>query len=127
MRSSPFAALTGAEKQIKWLEVQSIRLPYVHGSVDTMTAEDEPVEPFVETAAAPPPAPVKVLPKKQTQPISSVPLRQPSAPTPEPEKRAVPSGFTASDFQKTRHRQYDAVIARMKQAEQSTQQYHPLG
>ena len=25
---SPFAALTGAEKQLKWLEYQSIRLPY---------------------------------------------------------------------------------------------------
>ena len=28
-QQSPFAALTGAEKQIKWLEYQSIRLPYV--------------------------------------------------------------------------------------------------
>jgi len=25
--TSPFAALTGAEKQIRWLEYQSIRLP----------------------------------------------------------------------------------------------------
>ena len=28
-RVSPFAALTGAEKQIKWLEYQSVRLPYI--------------------------------------------------------------------------------------------------
>ena len=26
---SPFAALTGAEKQIKWLEYQSVKLPYI--------------------------------------------------------------------------------------------------
>lgn len=31
---SPFAALTGEEKQLKWLEYQSIRLPYTETAVE---------------------------------------------------------------------------------------------
>ena len=33
-RVSPFAALTGAEKQIKWLEYQSVRLPYIQSGME---------------------------------------------------------------------------------------------
>lgn len=88
--SSPFAELTGAEKQLKWLEYQTVRLPYVQGAVD---AAPEPKTP---------------LPEKETvQAAPSMPL---------------PS-HTYQDFQKTRHSQYDAVIARMKQAEKKTTRY----
>lgn len=39
-RVSPFAALTGAEKQIKWLEYQSIRLPYIEGGMETSLPDE---------------------------------------------------------------------------------------
>lgn len=88
--SSPFAELTGTEKQLKWLEYQTVRLPYVQGAVD---------------AAPEPKAP---LPEKETVQIP------PPAPTP---------SRTYQEYQKTRHSQYDAVIARMKQAEKKTTGY----
>ena len=97
---SPFAALTGDEKQIKWLEYQTIRLPYIQGAVD----------------AAPPEAPAKAEEPLQKGQDSPIPRRFPEPP---PE---VPRVY--SDFQKTRHSQYDAVIARMKQAEMNTTRYH---
>jgi len=85
---SPFASLTGAEKQIRWLEYQSIRLPYVSGDLDT--------EPETRTA--------KITPKNET-----VELPQPPAEIP----RVMPD-------LRSRHSQYDAVIARLKQAELQT-------
>lgn len=93
--TSPFAALTGAEKQIRWLEYQSVRLPYV------------------EAAAEPIPSPAP-KPKEEVKPAPAASER----PQPPPE---VPR--TMADFQKTRHSQYDAVIARMKQAELQSRQY----
>lgn len=88
--SSPFAELTGAEKQLKWLEYQTVRLPYVQGTVD---ATSEPKAPLPE--------------KEPVQAAPSMP----------------PPSRTYQDFQKTRHSQYDAVIARMKQAEKKTTRY----
>ena len=92
---SPFAALTGAEKQIRWLEYQSIRLPYVQGSMD----------PVPECTKVP----------AQPQPDSEKPKKEEAAcdrPQPPPEvPRVMP------DLQRSRHSQYDAVIARLKQAE----------
>ena len=41
-QQSPFAALTGAEKQIKWLEYQSIRLPYVQNAIEQPAAKAKP-------------------------------------------------------------------------------------
>lgn len=96
---SPFAALTGAERQIKWLEYQSIKLPYIQSDIQTETEAD--------TVPQPPPAPAPVR----------------TAPPPPPE---VPRGPVRQDFQRTRHSQYDAVIARMKQAELQTGRYHPM-
>ncbi len=87
---SPFAALTNAEKQIRWMEYQTIRLPYVHSSSMEPDHTDE-----VKAVAE------KIPPVKQERP-------QPPPEVP----RIMPS-----DFQRTRHSQYDAVIARMKQAE----------
>lgn len=98
---SPFAALSGAEKQIRWLEYQSIQLPYVPAGFEENAAiekmnnqEEEPLE------------------RSQPQPQKAI-----DRPQPPPE---VPR--TMADLQKTRHSQYDAVIARMKQAELQTRQ-----
>ena len=91
--TSPFAALTGAEKQIRWLEYQSIRLPYVQGNMDEnlqKAADTDEKEPLQSTAKA-----------------AAVSLPQPPPEIP----RTMP------DMQRTRHSQYDAVIARLKQAE----------
>lgn len=104
---SPFAALTGAEKQIKWLEYQSVRLPYIQ-----TTAETEPAMPVEKLK----PAPAEVKPANVQQP-------SPTRPLPPPE---IPRAAQQTDFQKTRHSQYDAVIARMKQAELQTQRYQSM-
>lgn len=190
-RLSPFAALTGDEKQLKWLEYQSIRLPYVQGSVDPYPedapmeaapaeaapleageAPSETVQPQPQTAlgqapltarpqAQPSPtafppgqAPAAPEPQAQASPslqprarLSQAPLTaasqprraqpappaqaappkppQPSAPASQP---AAPSGSVTYrlDYHKPQHRQYDAVIARMKQAEQKAAPCQPL-
>ncbi len=51
---SPFAALTGAEKQLKWLEYQSIRLPYTEAAVEK---PETPVAPAPEAASETPKKP----------------------------------------------------------------------
>ena len=100
-RVSPFAALTGAEKQIKWLEYQSIRLPYIEGGMETSLPDEA-------TAAS------QLQPKEKKEPEKALPS-QPAPVSPQLASRnAIPN---AADFQKTRHSQYDAIIARMKQAE----------
>lgn len=53
-RVSPFAALTGAEKQIKWLEYQSVRLPYIQSGM-----EDVPDTPAAAPQSSPAPSPTK--------------------------------------------------------------------
>lgn len=103
---SPFAALTGAEKQIRWLEYQSIRLPYVEANMD------EPVE-------AAQPATVDVVKKPEVVPTAEAKSAAIERPQPPPE---VPRTMPA-DYQKTRHSQYDAVIARLKQAELQSRRY----
>lgn len=103
---SPFAALSGAEKQIKWLEYQSIRLPYVAADIEPAQAEAMPKTQTREKPAA-----------ETTEPVRSAVER----PQPPPE---VPR--TMPDFQKTRHSQYDAVIARMKQAELQSKRFQNL-
>ena len=99
---SPFAALTGAEKQIRWLEYQSIRLPYVEGKLDeasTKTTEKQIADDGVRQIN------VKSATTERPQPPPEVP-------------RTIPA-----DYYKTRHSQYDAVIARLKQAELQSR-YH---
>ena len=90
---SPFAALTGAEKQIRWLEYQSIKLPYMDASIDEAPSK---------------PAQAKVSGRPNTSAQSEI-----TRPEPPPE---VPRTLPA-DYQRSRHTQYDAVIARLKQAE----------
>ena len=53
-RVSPFAALTGAEKQIKWLEYQSVRLPYIQSGM-----EDVPDTPAAVPQSSPAPSAAK--------------------------------------------------------------------
>lgn len=104
-RVSPFAALTGAEKQIRWLEYQSIPLPYVQGSVEPIAIQNDIKEED---------QPRHVKTKDVDSAVSPLP-HAPSEPKPAP-----------VDFQKTRHSQYDAVIARMKQAEKGVRFYQAL-
>jgi len=92
---SPFAALSGAEKQIRWLEYQSIKLPYVNTSIEEVPGKTTTQ---TETCAHKQAAPVRVE-MERPQPPPEVP-------------RTLPA-----NYQKTRHSQYDAVIARLKQAE----------
>lgn len=97
-RTSPFADLTSEEKQLKWLEYQSVRLPYVSGQVDGFP--DEHCDEHEEHQ------------QKQTE-ESSHKVNEP-----------IPYLIhTSSEYQKSRHRQYDAVIARMKQAEKRIGQF----
>jgi len=97
---SPFAALSGAEKQIRWLEYQSIRLPYVHSSIDDAAEKTQDAIPTIDI-------------KKNS-------IEKPERKLPEPPPE-VPR-ILPSDYQKTRHGQYDAVIARLKQAEMQSRQ-----
>ena len=106
---SPFAALTGAEKQIRWLEYQSIRLPYVQGGVEEKTEEQASDEQGMRSER-----------EKASVSKKAIPLQQ-ERPQPPPE---IPR--TVEEFQKTKHSQYDAVIARMKQAELQTRRYQNL-
>ena len=95
---SPFAALTGAEKQIRWLEYQSVKLPYIQADLEE---EKIPVE---EVAAA----------AKETYKTMQTAMQKASKlPQPPPE---VPRSMPRISMQ-SRHSQYDAVIARLKQAE----------
>ena len=98
---SPVASLTGAEKQIKWLEYQSIRLPYVQAEIEKTEVDPKP----------PQESPVASAASQYHEHISERPQPPPEVP------RTMP------DFQKSRHRQYDAVIARMKQAELQSRYY----
>ena len=103
---SPFAALSGAEKQIKWLEYQSVRLPYIQAGVEAETpAVPQATEPQPRTG-------------KDQRPETSTP--------PVPADRPQPPPEVPRTFQTSKHTQYDAVIARMKQAELQSQKYQML-
>lgn len=123
-RASPFAALTGAEKQLKWLEVQSVRLPYVQGMLEEGGGESaggdinadaihSVIAPIKSVAAAAEPRAPAVEPER--------------AVSDEAQKKPAPQDIAArTDFQRTRHKQYDAVIARMRQAEMRAQGYRTI-
>ena len=111
---SPFAALTGEEKQLKWLEYQSIRLPYTETAFEKPEA---PATPAPSAAAAEIPRQLKET-EKPPAPVRQAPEKQAA--------RTSGPSISYSHFQKTRHQQYDAVIARMKQAERQAVRYQPL-
>ena len=111
-KTSPFAALTSEQKQIKWMEYQSIRLPYTEAVSPPPGEEQYPAH--------------ETLPPQPTSTSGTTPDHQPTVLPPRevyvqsnPATAAVLSGQ-----QKTRHHQYDAVIARMKQAELLAGRYY---
>ena len=70
---SPFAALTGEEKQLKWLEYQSIRLPYTETAVEKPAAPAPAAsaeEPRQSRETETPSVPARQAPAKQTARIS---------------------------------------------------------
>lgn len=122
---SPFAALTSEQKQMKWMEYQSIRLPYTEA--DLTPAEGSIAEEPPKTAASQPctvhEASTQAAPKQPQMPRTAPMPNAPERPMPPPEVYMQQRTGTFSSQEKTRHHQYDAVIARMKQAELRTGSY----
>ena len=58
--------------------------------------------------------------KKEAEPAKAAPSQPAPIPLSSSQTVQQPPMPSAVDFQKTRHSQYDAVIARMKQAERQT-------
>lgn len=100
-QKSPFDALTSRERQERWLEFQSLRLPYIHENLDQARA------PFHEKAPAEPPK-------------SAAEHRESAAPAAAPISKAPAQAVLLTSerqaFQQARHQQYDAVIKRMMDA-----------
>ena len=148
---SPFAALTNQEKQIKWMEYQTIRLPYTQVT-NTDWDNHHPVQPSQSMVPANhEPASLNAGEEKRIITASDTdPMQYASAdrmcmeakrPIPPPEvfvapqpKRYQPTSQTSQQMhqapssyqqlhQKIQHRQYDAVIERMKQAEKRISNY----
>ncbi|MBE5793590.1 MAG: hypothetical protein E7323_02780 [Clostridiales bacterium] len=155
---SPFAALTSEEKQIKWMEYQTIRLPYTDVSNTNWNEAQKKEQPeqslqpnaivkreSVYIAAEDRYSDSESLQsndlKQQRMPSGKTQASRPAGrPLPPPEvyvrshskqhdrmgtdPQTMPTTAYQQLNQKTRHRQYDAVIERMKQAERKTGNYH---
>ena len=131
---SPFAALTNEEKQIKWMEYQSIRLPYtkvdqaccVHSRPNGKEVpESEMAKRSSEESESLPHYDSEIHNQRHSRPLPppEVFVKQP-APKPK-NSRIAPSPYQQiNDFQQSHHRQYAAVIERMKQAEKKTGQFN---
>jgi len=123
-KTSPFAALTSEQKQMKWMEYQSIRLPYTNAEPLPVNEEREPKRPAdTKTQSAD-------TCQNENPKLPSPDAVHPQAadfgakrPMPPPEVYAQTRSAASHTDQKTRHQQYDAVIARMKQAELRTGSY----
>lgn len=133
-KTSPFAALTSEQKQLKWMEYQSIRLPYTEAELTGLELATEKPRPAASAPAAQAAQTSQPYPAAETRHETAVPPHEdrPLRPQPQPEvfvqrrpaAPSVPNNYAAQE--KTRHRQYDAVIARMKQAELRTGSYQSL-
>lgn len=148
---SPFAALTNEEKQIKWMEYQTIRLPYTQvssqsasdvankqQSPENMSACQQYADQYPATKAhqqsVHQPQPSQPIPRDASHnPAQSRPMPPPevmfhpkkTVASPTPSNPPTPSTYQQMNaYQKTRHRQYDTVIERMKQAEKKTGAFH---
>ncbi len=136
---SPFAKLTSEEKQIKWIEYQSIRLPYTQvpqsdvpcneknvnhdlsPEVNSHSQEHKPVQTACTPSCAQQPDDGKQSNRLQPPPEVFVQPKREVGST----RTVVTSPYKQmQEYQKTRHRQYDAVIDRMKQAERKTGTFH---
>ncbi|MBE5813754.1 MAG: hypothetical protein E7320_00920 [Clostridiales bacterium] len=130
-KTSPFTALTSEQKQLKWMEYQSIRLPYTEAELTGHEHTRENTTPAPTAQAAQTSQPCHATETRNEMPMPPHEER-PSRPQPPPEvfvqrrpaAPSAPADYTAQE--KTRHRQYDAVIARMKQAELRTGSYRSL-
>lgn len=107
-KMSPFAALTSEQKQIKWMEYQSIRLPYTEAI--TVSEEEQVPDTTEKNISQPSPAAPAVHPGTERPTVS--PPREVFV-----QDRSAGISPLLAQQQKSRHHQYDAVIARMKQAE----------
>lgn len=124
---SPFATLTNEEKQIKWMEYQSIRLPYTQVVEEKPKVQEDNIS-YTEVQGNE----VSTTVAPQDNPPVPQTTSHPSRPTPPPEvfvtsqnnrnsqTKPISAYQQMNEYQKTRHRQYDAVIERMKQAEKKT-------
>lgn len=135
---SPFAALTNEEKQIKWLEYQSIRLPYTELSNNTSMhqpiREDSAEQTQKNDCDSHRTTADLAAEKKEHTSTETTESRRP-IPPPEvvfhqqkqsyPSNNPVKSAYSQiNELQRSRHNQYDAVIERMKKAEQRTGNYY---
>lgn len=113
-KNSPFAALTSREQQERWLEFQNTRLPYITGEVDTATAADTAqwVGQHIDKAIPP-----SAAQNRQTNQDAQ------GRPSPQQRMRNEPSSMDS--LQKINHKQYDAVIRRMMEAEKQVTAYQP--
>ena len=133
--TSPFAALTNEEKQIKWMEYQSIRLPYtkvdqeccVHSRPNGKeVTESEMTKRSSEESESLPHPDSEIHNQRHSRPLPppEVFVKQPAPKKPK-NSRIAPSAYQQiNDFQQSHHRQYAAVIERMKQAEKKTGQFN---
>jgi len=133
---SPFAALTNEEKQIKWMEYQSIRLPYTE--VSDQNSNHREAVPSAEKADKCNDGKQAIreentFEKNEPHPSEKGKITRP-IPPPEvmmtqtkqtyQQKNALKTSYSqANELLRSRHNQYDAVIERMKKAEQSTGNY----
>lgn len=127
---SPFAALTSREQQERWLEFQNTKLPYIRGEVDSIIDPDidfgeidpQPSRPTIPPKSAPQPTATQTgasQPASFSRPENAE--AEPSRPQPE-----MPSQQVLQSFQKTNHKQYDAIIRRMMDAGKQTSQFQSV-
>ncbi len=127
-KTSPFAELTNEQKQLKWLEYQSIRLPYTEAELMPPMVENTACTAMTAAEAGmqaehPSASPVISNSAQPVQPQSSARQNRPMPPPEVYMQNKTPAPMQATNIQKIRHHQYDAVIARMKQAEMRTGSY----
>lgn len=108
---SPFAALTSREQQERWLEFQNTRLPYIQGEVDAFMDHNG----FEETTNH---SYVPAAPTQREAQAHHQSMERPQPPQVSPQN--------LQSFQKTSHRQYDAVIQRMMNAGKQATQFHSV-
>lgn len=110
---SPFASMTQREQLEKWMEFQSIELPYYEGSVDT-AYEEAVIKPVQEALLS-----KKAQSAREETQNTYAPKEEQSATPPSSLVTSTkPVALREETTQAPHHRQYDAVVQRMRQASQ---------
>ncbi len=116
---SPFAGLSSRQQQERWLEFQNSKLPYIRGEFDTgadkTLLDDYMTDARNEKRGASSRMQDAPRMNRAPEPAGKSPMQQMA----EANRQAVQS------FQKTNHKQYDAVIRRMKDAGKQANQFQP--